>query len=255
MRDHGGKIPDTVKELLELPGIGPYTAAAVASLAFKLDVAALDGNIKRVMTRLCGYKNPTATELHQACQAALPHGRAGPFNEALMDLGASICTPRAPNCIKCPVRRHCKAFSSGNPDQYASPKKRGQVPQRHVTTIVAISKGNKWLMTQRPSRGLLGGLWEFPTIASAELSGACAALTAQTGVAISPKSAIPLGEIKQVFTHFKLMRAVFLLVDVCEKPCKSRTRWVDASDISNLALTKGDLRIRDLVLSKRTIAV
>jgi A/G-specific adenine glycosylase len=139
--DHAGQLPPDVKLLRQLPGIGPYTAGAIASIAFKLDEPTLDGNIHRVLARIYNLRTPASTtegqkRLWQMASANLVPGRAGEYNQALMDLGATICTPRKPSCHTCPLNDICQAFSLGVQDQL--PVKRAKAPIPHHTVAAAI---------------------------------------------------------------------------------------------------------------------
>ena len=161
-----GKIPSTVDELLTLPGIGRYTAGAIASIAFNRDAPVLDGNVTRV---LCRYLNiagdpksaGTQKELWTLAEELLPHGRAGKFNQALMDLGATVCTPRRPSCGACPLNRSCAARRLGIQAQLPAKHKKKPLPH-HQVAVGLIWKGGKILIAKRFAKDLLGGLWEFP---------------------------------------------------------------------------------------------
>jgi len=161
-----GKIPANLEELLKLPGIGRSTAGAILSLSYDQPVPVLDGNIRRVLIRFFYIiqdpgKPNTVKKLWEISQHILPPKRPGLFNEALMELGALICTPKHPDCVHCPVKMGCQGFGTGHPASLPikSPKK--QIPHFDVTAAV-IRNNKKILITQRPEKGLLGGLWEFP---------------------------------------------------------------------------------------------
>ena len=163
----GGRIPDTYAGLIELPGVGEYTAAAVSSIAFDRDHPVLDGNVTRVLCRLLRIEGDPRraqikAELIAAGEALLARGEAGDFNQAMMELGARICTPRNPACTTCPVGAFCRARAElDDPTAlpFKAPKKRK--PHYQVAAGV-ISKGEQLLIAQRPAEGMLGGLWEFP---------------------------------------------------------------------------------------------
>ncbi len=162
----GGQLPRTVDELLTLPGIGRYTAGAIASIAHNADAPVLDGNVIRVLCRYWGIRRDpketqTQKELWQLAERLLPHGRAGDFNQGLMDLGATVCTPRQPACVECPLRRGCTAQRLGIQAQL--PVKRVKKPLPHYDIgIGVIWNEGKILIAKRHARDLLGGLWEFP---------------------------------------------------------------------------------------------
>ncbi|HEX7588908.1 MAG TPA: A/G-specific adenine glycosylase [Anaerolineae bacterium] len=166
MARFGGRIPESVEELLTLPGIGPYTAGAIASIAFNQPAPILDGNVTRV---LCRYfyitgdpkSGSTQKELWKLAKALVPHGRASKFNQALMDLGATLCTPRSPNCVACPIRRGCAARRVGIQEQLPTKAKKKTLPH-HQVAVGIIWKRGKILIAKRFAKALLGGLWEFP---------------------------------------------------------------------------------------------
>ena len=161
IRERHGVIPQTYAELLELPGIGPYTAAAIASLAFGESVLAIDGNVKRVAARLfclTGEVKPAAVQ--HVLEPHLPEVSAGDFNEALMELGATVCTPRSPRCHACPLQPYCEAFENGQVAQFPERVKRKAVPHHIRYALVAQRDGALWLK-QRGEDERLGGLWGF----------------------------------------------------------------------------------------------
>ena len=165
VRHHGGRVPSTLSELRALPGVGPYTAGAVASIAYGLPVGAVDGNARRVLARLMDEPDPTDRVLEEWAGALVDPAEPGGFNQALMELGARICRPRAPKCEDCPISSHCGAFSSGM--QEATPMRRPRRPVPEVTIACAglICLGGDApmaLLRRRPSGGLLGGMWELP---------------------------------------------------------------------------------------------
>lgn len=161
-----GKLPSTVDELLTLPGIGRYTAGAIASIAFKRDAPVVDGNVARV---LCRYfkikrdpkKSTTQKELWTLAEMLVPHGRAGDFNQGLMELGATICTPRHPQCGACPLNRTCAARQLGLQNKLPTKSQRKKLPHYEIAVGVIWKRG-KILIAKRFDQDLLGGLWEFP---------------------------------------------------------------------------------------------
>ncbi|MBP7355647.1 MAG: A/G-specific adenine glycosylase, partial [Longilinea sp.] len=162
----GGQMPRTAADLALLPGVGRYTAAAIASMAFGQNEAALDGNIRRVLARIFNVTLPARSpegerQLWALAQQHLPPGRAGDYNQALMDLGSQICTPRAPACLVCPLQALCQAAALGLQAERPVMSSRPPVPLWTVTAAV-IWRADRVLIARRPSRGLLGGLWEFP---------------------------------------------------------------------------------------------
>lgn len=165
VRDYDGRIPDEEGALRALPGVGPYTAAALQSIAFGQPVAAVDGNVIRILARVFWLEteeNTTALEkrVRMLAQAAIPKERPGDFNQALMDLGALICTPRQPRCLACPLQDCCQAWTRGQPE--ALPKRRRSAPQNIAAAAALIWRRGRILMAQRPPEGIWGGLWELP---------------------------------------------------------------------------------------------
>src|ERR1044071_3916981 len=159
---YDGEIPRDLDELRKLPGIGRYTLGAIASIAFGMNVAALDGNIKRVYSRLFDIEEPVDSPagekiLWGLADEHLPKGHAGDYNQALMDLGATICVPKNPRCLICPVRELCKARENGTQDQRPVMKPKREVPH-YVQAAAVIIERRKVLLAQRPSQGLLGGM-------------------------------------------------------------------------------------------------
>ncbi len=160
---HGGELPPEPKALKELPGVGDYTAGAVASIAFGRAVPAVDGNVRRVLCRLLDLPDPSPRELRDLAARLLHPTRPGHHNEAMMELGATVCTPRTPRCPTCPVRSHCAAHRLGTVRE--RPLRKPRRPPRRVdyAAAVAIDRAGRVLLVRRPEGGLLGGMWEFPT--------------------------------------------------------------------------------------------
>ena len=163
---HGGMVPNDDKALRELPGIGDYIASAILSIAFGKSYAVVDGNVKRVLARIKKIHMPvnlaaSNKTFKDIAARLLDKADPGRFNQAMMELGAMVCTPRRPGCAICPVKTYCQAFRADVVDQYPKRDKKAKVPQFLIATGV-LFKGGKVLITRRKSEGLLGGLWEFP---------------------------------------------------------------------------------------------
>jgi A/G-specific adenine glycosylase len=164
--EHGGRFPRDFEAILRLPGIGRYTAGAIASIAFGQRAAVLDGNVKRVLARWYAIDAPvddaaTTRRLWSLAERLVPARRPGDWNQALMELGARICTPRNPDCPACPVRRACRAHAEGRAADLPRRRRRKPIPHHDVVAGV-IEKDGRVLIGRRPDHGLLGGLWEFP---------------------------------------------------------------------------------------------
>ena len=165
-----GGFPQSAKELQTLPGVGAYTAAAVASIAFHEAAPALDGNQARVLSRLLAFDETVDTpqRLRKPAEALIDRERPGDYNQALMDLGSGICTPRAPKCETCPVAAFCAARAGGDAESY--PRLPPPIARREVeVTVVLAYLGGRVLVRRRPSKGLLAGLWEFPNFSEGTL--------------------------------------------------------------------------------------
>jgi len=164
-RRYGGRIPDREEELRTLPGVGPYTAGAVASIAFGRPVPAVDGNVRRVLARLRDEPAPSPPMLRAWAGALVDPDRPGDFNQALMELGASVCTPRSPDCPRCPLRRHCAGRKAGRAEDLPARRPRGPVPHTHARVVVlrvSTDGTDRYLLRRRPPHGLLARMWEFP---------------------------------------------------------------------------------------------
>jgi A/G-specific adenine glycosylase len=182
-----GDFPRTATELRQLPGIGAYTSAAIAGIAFGEKAAAVDTNVKRVIARMHGIAQPAGGEVERLFLALLPD-RAGDFVQAMMDLGATVCRPKSPRCGKCPIRGECAAFASGNPDAFPQPRVKKARPHRHGLAWWIERSGQVWLV-RRPSEGLLGGMAALPGADWGEEP---------------PRGMNPLGTVRHTFTHFTL---------------------------------------------------
>jgi A/G-specific adenine glycosylase len=211
----GGRVPSEVDELLSLPGVGRYTAGAVASIAFDRPAPVLDGNVIRVLARLLELREdvakPAVRERLWAEATALARGaRPGDLNQALMELGATLCTPRAPRCDACPLRGDCAGFAKGDPESL--PRKAPKPAPRPVRAVAArIERRGRALLVQRPAQGLLGGLWELPggELAGDEKPELALRRALRERVGLEFASARPVGSVDHVFTHRRLELVLF----------------------------------------------
>ncbi len=252
-RDYAAKIPNDTHILRKLPGIGRYSAGAIASIAFGADEPALDGNIRRVLARLFNIADPVgspAADQHFWLLAKnhLPPGKAGEFNQALMDLGATICLPRSPNCAVCPLAVLCQAKALSLQAQRPVKATRPPIPHYTVTAAV-IWRENQVLITQRPPDGLLGGLWEFPggkiqpgeELADCLQREICEELDA--GIQVHKQ----LGVYKHAYTHFRVTLHAFhcrLLPNNSPRAVQvNDLRWVDLDELQGYPMGKIDRQI------------
>ena len=256
--EHGGIFPDTVDALRALPGIGRYTAGAIASLAFGRDAAVLDGNVKRVLSRLYALPAASEAELWARAEELLPPGQAGAHNEAMMELGATVCTPLAPRCVECPLRVECRGFALGTPTAFPAGVVKKPTLLHTVATAVVVGPHGHVLLAQRPPQGLLGGLWEFVS-AQYGVQGAASdeidvMVSLRTGLAIAP-DAREIGVVKHAFTHFRIVRRVWLVHTpggTLNPNGYAALRWCAPDEIAALALTRSDERILALLASFRS---
>lgn len=226
-----GQFPDTLKAIQELPGVGRYTAAAVASMAFGRDEALVDGNVERVLSRYFGLTaDVRSTEGKKAiwskAEEILMEGQAGDWNQALMEWGALVCLPKNPRCEICPVRRGCFAQREGAQARLPVIGKKTKAKSVHSACGVLI-RGRSVFLRQRPDEGLLAGLWECPsTPFSSEVADASALRSFwQKSVApLGPEPLEELGAVKHVFSHRKLTMRIFRVPDSGGEP--KGGRWV-----------------------------
>jgi A/G-specific adenine glycosylase len=237
-REHAGRFPDTEAGLLALPGIGPYTAAAIAAIAFDRAAMPVDGNIERVVSRLFAVEDelPKAKPRIQAlAQTLLPPSRAGDAAQALMDLGATICTPKKPACVLCPLSEGCAARVRGDQDTFPrkAAKKTGAL--RRGAAFV-VMRGDEILLRSRPAKGLLGGMTEVPT--SEWVAGqddVRARKQAPSLEGLSPWRR-KVGVVTHVFTHFPLELVVYTSQVPARTHAPDGARWVSRAALADEAL-------------------
>ncbi|PWW01899.1 A/G-specific DNA-adenine glycosylase [Hoeflea marina] len=208
VRDHGGRFPDSEAGLRALPGIGPYTAAAIAAIAFDRPAAVVDGNIERVFTRLFEIATPLPAakpDIRRHVADATPVTRPGDFAQGLMDLGTAICTPRRPACVLCPLATGCAARKSGRQEEFPVKAPKKAKPVRRGAAFIAVDADGGVLLVRRPDKGMLGGMSGVPT------SNWTVRGDGETGVEAAPFPAewTPAGTVSHVFTHFELRLDVF----------------------------------------------
>ncbi len=205
--DHDGQFPANHAELLELPGIGPYTAAAISSIAFDLPHAVLDGNVERVLARIYDIHTPLPAakpELMQRAADLTPKNRPGDYAQAVMDLGATICTPKSPACGICPWRDPCVARQLGTAPELPKKAPKKPKPIRHGTVYLTQRSDGAWLLETRPEKGLLGGMLGWP---GSDWIDASKTRPQGTPPATADWQVVP-GEVRHTFTHFHLMLTV-----------------------------------------------
>lgn len=231
---HAGRFPDTEQGLRELPGVGAYTAAAIAAIAFDRPAAVVDGNVERVVSRLGAISTPlpeAKSQIRAIVASLVPALRPGDFAQATMDLGATICTPRRPSCMLCPVNDDCEALAAGDPELYPVKAGKADKPRRVGAAYVAVRENGFVLLRKRPDKGLLGGMSEVPTTAwTARIDGDTT--TASAPFATNWRRT---GSITHVFTHFSLELVVYR-ADVADMDALPGHRWASLDAIREEAL-------------------
>jgi len=254
MTQHGGTLPATAKELMLLPGVGRYSAGAIASIAFGQAEPALDANIRRVYSRLLELEEPlrsTTSErlLWEFALEACPKERSGDFNQALMDLGASICKPDHPLCPQCPIQIACLAFQHAKQNQIPVVIKKPPIPHFIVTAAV-IQQNGLVLIQRRPQKGLLAGLWEFPggklEASDADLA-ACLQREIREEIGVEIAVGEGFGVYKHAYTHFRITLHAFLCLLESDQqiPEIDTLRWVQLSQLAGFAMGKVDRQIAE----------
>ena len=220
-------LPTSVAELESLPGIGTYTAGAIASIAYGVAAPAVDGNVRRVLSRIFDKPAPLASSVAREAAALVDPERPGDFNQALMELGATVCSPVTPRCEECPLRSECSAFERGTVGKRpgVSTQKK-PLPHEHWYSLIML-RGEQVLISKRPSSGLLANLWEFPLFAT------------------KPQKSTVIGEVTHIFTHKKITYTVLLCDEV--RDAADNERYVLFSALADYALPKAQRKIEALI--------
>ena len=216
LKDYSGKVPDSMAEILKLPGIGRYTAGAILSIAFGQKVPVLDGNVKRVLSRIFllkenGGDRKSENILWETMHSLLPETRAGDFNQAFMELGATVCLPKSPLCLLCPLKQNCKAQKAGEQNLY--PPRKQKTPSTKIEVSAAvILRRNKIYIQKRKVGGLMGGLWEFPggKFESGESAEQCLTREIKEEMGVALHIDEKLMTVKHSYTRFRVTLHVFL---------------------------------------------
>ena len=245
---YGGQIPGDAAALRALPGVGEYVAGALLSIAFGRDEPALDGNAHRVLWRLFRVRGAAGrAALRARVREVLPAGRAGAFNQALMDLGATVCTPRRPRCEACPVVQHCEARRQGEEESLPERRPPRRLPHIDVTAAV-IWRDGRVLIAQRPAHGLLGGLWEFPggKQEPGETLPECLRREIREELGVEIEVGELVTSVRHTFTHYRITLHAFRCRLVDGEPqaigCAG-TRWVTLSELDCFAFSAADRRV------------
>lgn len=247
---HDGTLPQSVAALKALPGIGPYTAAAIASICYGVAEPVVDGNVARVFSRFWLLSDDFAKEAPRAALAerlrplVVAADAPGDINQAMMELGALVCTPRAPACETCPLRHACRALAAGSQDAFPHKKPRKPIPERHAAGVILRDRRHRLLLVQRKATGLLGGLWELPggeLPATHTVTDVVRLVRLQTG--LTPVTLAPAGALSHTFSHFRLRLTLYTASVRTTRVAATRSdhvRWTQPSDA--LPLTTATLR-------------
>jgi len=251
--EHDGTVPRDYDAIRDLKGIGPYTAAAVLSIAYNEPHPVLDGNVMRVISRVFASdanikKAKTQRHFRRLAGELLEPERAGDFNQAMMELGATICTPTSPSCEKCPVQRACSAYDDGNPEQYPVTPESKPVPHHDIAVGLVFDDDGRILIQRRPEDGLLGGLWEFPGGKAEEaeqMDEACVReLREELGIEVEVDS--PFYTLSHAYSHFKITLYAFRCRLVKGEPTSEEgqpIRWVDVSKLDDYAFPRANRKL------------
>ena len=257
----GGQFPDSVEGLTALPGIGRYTAGAIASIAFGVRAPVLDGNVIRVYARLLDLPDDvtqasTQARLWDIAETWLPDDRPGDYNQALMDLGRLICKPRNPLCADCPIRDHCLAFQHGTQNERPVKKAKAPTPHYDVAAGMIWNARGELLIAQRPLDGLLGGLWEFPggKQEAGETLPECLQRELREELAIEVEVGELFTRVQHGFTHFRITLHAFTCRHTGGEPQAIGARawaWVTPDELDRYSFGKADRQVIAALRARR----
>jgi A/G-specific adenine glycosylase len=255
--EFGGRFPDSPQALMKLPGIGPYISAAISAFAFGFASVAIDGNLRRVFSRILDLEiDPRSPEgrgiISARAEENLPARRSADYNQALMDLGSVICTPRSPSCDSCPLSEFCLAYARSTQSQRPVRAKKGPIPH-HIVAAGVLKQDGRVLIGRRPEGGLLGGLWEFPggKLEADETLAACLRRELAEELAIEANVGEALGVIEHAYTHFRVTVHAFECQAESGHPFPKEhveLRWATLSQLEQYPMGKVDREISRLLL-------
>lgn len=259
MEKYQGIIPHDPQTLECLPGVGPYTAGAIASIGYNERTTALDGNIRRIYARLFDLALPLGTKqaeqaLQQLAEENLTSGNVGDYHEALMDLGSLVCVPQRPDCGICPLQRDCLAYRNGTVDTRPVILKKEAIPHYVVTAAVMLRDPDQVLICQRPAKGLLAGLWEFPGGKQEKDESLEACLEREIMEELGARIEInaEFGIYRHAYTHFRVTLHAFLCTALDEPQAKEaqQLRWVPIASLMDYPMGKIDRQISRNLMEK-----
>lgn len=259
VNEFDGKVPDNWEDINKLKGVGPYTAAAVLSIAFQKKHAVMDGNVIRVLSRYFGIEDnvrttKTKTVIQEYADELIPEERPGDFNQALMELGATVCTPSSPECEECPLQEDCVAFKTLRTEEIPYKPKKKKRPHHQIGVGIIINEEEEVLIALRPDDAMLGGLWEFPGGKQNEdeeiLDTVRRELKEELGVDVAVKK--PFMKLDHAYSHFKITMHAYL----CEiqkgtpKPKSSQeVRWISIDELGDYPFPKANRKLTEKLMN------
>jgi len=253
IHEHNGRFPDTYEGIQDLPGIGPYTGAAILSIAFNRPHAVVDGNVARVLARVFRIGDNikalrTRKRLQQLADSLLDTNHPGTFNQAMMELGATTCLPQSPQCIACPVNDICGAFQTGNVGDYPNTPRKSPIPHHEIAVGIIYNREGYVFIQRRPDNGLLGGLWEFPggkKEGQESLEETCRReMKEELGAVVDIQS--HFHTLSHAYTHFRITLTAFTCSIRRGTPVSTRnlaTRWVPIEALDEFAFPRANRRL------------
>ena len=258
--EHGGKVPDSYDKILQLPGIGHYSAGAILSIAYSKNETVLDGNVIRVLARLFklpenGSSGKSLLNLRQYAIKLLPEYTPGDFNQAMMELGSEVCSPKKPSCSICPAHSWCMSYKSGEQEEFP-PKKARQPAKKIEVSAAVILRNRKVYIQQRPIDGLMGGLWEFPggKIEKNESQEDCLLREINEELGVNIEIQEKIMTIKHSYTKFRVTLHVFnclLPRGRIHATCCEQWKWVNLKDLADYPFPAANVKIVDYLVNNK----
>lgn len=259
---HDGTVPDTRDAIQDLKGVGPYTAAAVLSIAYQEPHAVLDGNVTRVLSRVYAVDEDATTSMAQGhlrrlANDLLDPDRPGDFNQAMMELGALVCTPSTPHCDRCPLAEVCRAHDAGREEDYPVTPESKSVPHHDIAVGLVFNDEGQLLIQRRPDEGLLGGLWEFPggKQEDGESMEAACRREVKEELGIDMENVEPFYTLSHAYSHFKITLHAFRC-RLADGPPEAREdqpfRWVEIDELDEFAFPRANRRLIEELERRQT---
>lgn len=257
--DYGGVVPDDHTTFIALPGVGPYTAAAVQSIAFGGSYAVLDGNVLRVLSRVFGIDDPinrpaVRTRFQHLADALLPPTNPGDYNQAVMELGATVCTPKNPNCVSCPLASVCVAFAEQRQSDLPVKEPKKKRPHHHVSVAVLTRADGRFLIQRRPDDAMLGGLWELPggKREPNESDAAACARELREELHVDVQVGERLAQTDHAYSHFTVSVTAFACTADDTPTTNLETRWIRLEERDAYAFPKANHKLFEQIEARRT---